>query len=161
MSTRGIIAIDPGIGGALALLIDGEYSDVAAMPIAAKKSGRNQVDAHGLMELLDDFAGRADTVDCLIELVSAMPGQGVSSMFSLGDSFGVVRALGTSYAHRVAFVTPAVWKRKAMLSRDKAYSLTLARDAFPAASARLRRQKDEGLAEALLLAKYGFAHHPW
>lgn len=161
MTSRGIIGIDPGIGGALALLIDGEFGDAVAMPVSQKKSGRNQVDAHGLAEVLEDFATRADVVDCLIEQVAAMPGQGVSSMFSLGDSFGVARALGTLFAHRVSFVSPAVWKRHSGLTRDKAYSLTLARDAFPAARTKLTRRKDEGLAEALLLAKFGFTHHTW
>lgn len=161
MTTRGIIAIDPGISGAIALLVDGDYNDVQPMPITQKKSGRNQVSSHDLYDLVCRMQRNADDVDCIIEQVAAMPGQGVSSMFSLGDSFGVARTIAALYARRLAFVMPGVWKRKAGLTKDKKYSLTLARDTFPEARDKLKRRKDEGLAEALLLAHYGHLHHPW
>ena len=156
-----LIAIDPGIGGAVALLIDGQFAEVSPMTVSRKKSGRNEVDAGGLFDLMREWSHRALITNCLIERVSAMPGQGVSSMFSLGDSFGTARGIAYATCERVEFAVPVVWKRAMGLSKDKAYSLTLARRAFPRARAFLARKKDEGKAEALLLARYGHLHLRW
>lgn len=156
-----VIAIDPGIHGAIALLIEGDYGDVCAMPFAPKRSGRNEVEVHELFDIVDDMAGRAEITRVLIERVSAMPGQGVSSMFSLGDSFGTARAVGSYFGHQVDFVMPHIWKKAMGLTKDKEYSRTLARNAFPLAREKLKRKKDEGLAEALLLARYGYRTHKW
>jgi len=163
-----VIAIDPGIHGAVAFLDlrrrrhdddwDSCFVGVYDMPTEAKKSGRNQVDANNLYSLLSSTVnglGEADVVPVLtvIEQVSAMPGQGVSGMFSLGDSFGVARALAHTVG-RVSYASPAHWKRLAGVTKNKAYSLTLARRAFPSADHHLTRKKDEGRAEALLLARF-------
>ncbi len=153
--SRGIIAIDPGLRGAIALLIDGEYGAVHDMPIEEKKSGRNQVSVPLLIPLLEDLASRAERTYCIIEQVSAMPGQGVSSMFSLGDSFGTARAIACQVAHQIGYASPTVWKKQMGLTKSKGYSLTLARRYFPAAAKELALAKHEGRAEALLLAKYG------
>ena len=92
-----------------------------------------------------------------------MPGQGVSGMFSLGDSFGVVRALAEAYrAPRVQYISPAVWKKAlGLLKQEKAASLALARRLYPTARPMLYRKKDEGRAEALLIAHYARATLKW
>lgn len=161
MTTTRHIAIDPGIGGAIALLIDGEFGEVVSMPVEEKKSGKRQVDVEGLIEVFNLFAPLHDDdqVLCLIESVSAMPGQGVSSMFSLGDSFGTARAVASRYANKLDFVSPAFWKSRMKLTKSKKYSLTLARRKFPEARQFLSRAKDEGRAEALLLAQFAATQH--
>jgi len=163
-----VIAIDPGIHGAIAFLDlsnrkyeddwDSCFAGVFDMPIEPKRSGRNQVDALALLTLLENnfsdlrqsAQGAALTV---IEQVSAMPGQGVSSMFSLGDSYGVARTAALTLG-RIAYISPSHWKKQAGVTKNKVYSLTLARRAFPSADEVLKRKKDEGRAEALLLARY-------
>lgn len=155
-SSIGQLAIDPGLRGALALLIDGEFASVADMPLGRKKSGRNQVDAGALSDLLVQLKPQVTKLYCTIELVSAMPGQGVSGMFSMGDSFGVARALAAIHADQVSFVMPGVWKTRMGLNKDKEYSRSCARNMFPAARGFLERKKDEGRAEALLLAAYAY-----
>lgn len=159
--SKGVIAIDPGIGGAIALLIDGEYGQVYDMPIELKQSGRKQVDPRGLIDVLSELASRVDSVRCVVEQVSAMPSQGVSSQFSLGDSFGSARTAAALVAHQLQLVVPARWKRAMHLTKDKGYSLTLARRLFPAARDELKLAKHEGRAEALLLAKYGYEALQW
>lgn len=155
------VGIDPGIGGAVAAVTaQGEFIDVASMPIQAKKSGRNEVDALALHEWFESLRGKR-ILYSMIERVSAMPGQGVSGMFSLGDSFGSARAIAVVSSERTDFAQPGVWKKKMQLTNNKFYSLTVARKCFPKASEHLSRKKDEGKAEALLLAKYAAQHHSW
>jgi len=151
-----IIAIDPGISGGIAALApDGSFFLVRAMPTNRKKSGRNEVDVAWLYSVLSAMReGLKAPPLGVIELVSAMPGQGVSGMFSLGDSFGSARALLTILCHEVLYVAPGKWKKAMGLNKDKAYSLTVARRMFPDAREHISRKKDEGLAEALLLARY-------
>lgn len=156
-----IIGIDPGTTGAIALLVDGEFVDVAAMPVAVKKSGRKEVDVREVYALLVDFACRSNDSRCIIERVSAMPGQGVSGMFSLGDSFGTVRMAAAIACERTALVSPVVWKKRMGLNSDKRYSLAQARERFPKARPLLKLAKHEGLAEAILLAQFGHAEHKW
>ena len=151
-----VLAIDPGLTGAVALLIDGEYGHVRDLPVQAKRSGKRELDPGTLLDLLTELLDHAPDarVVGVIEQVAAMPGQGVSSMFSLGDTYGVCRAALTLHAHEMVYVSPAVWKRAFGLTKVKEYSLTLARRRFPAARDQLRRVKDHNRAEALLLAHY-------
>lgn len=156
------IGIDPGIGGAVAAVTaQGKFIDVMSMPIQMKKSGRNEVDALALFEWFEALRGKR-ILYTMLERVSAMPGQGVSGMFSLGDSFGCARAIATAASEQLAYAAPGVWKKKMSLTKNKAYSLTLARQFFPEAAADyLPLKKHEGRAEALLLAKYAAQHHSW
>lgn len=162
-----VVGIDPGLGGAVAALAfhsgKAQFHGVWSMPCRAKKSGRREVDPEALVALFDELLSGRKPVCFLIEQVSAMPGQGVSGMFSLGDSFGVVRALADAYhSEKVKYISPLVWKKSlGLLKKDKSASLSLARRLFPAARPYLFRKKDEGRAEALLLAHYARASLKW
>lgn len=150
------IGIDPGIRGAVAVLSDiGKFIDVFDMPIQTKRSGRNEVDPLALWERLCEATQPFAALPryFVVEQVSAMPGQGVSGMFSLGDSYGCVRTVAAIHG-RCTTVTPGVWKKEMKLTKNKDYSRTLAKKAFPNAAAFLARKKDDGRAEALLLATY-------
>lgn len=160
------IGVDPGLTGAIAVLVDGEFGDVFDMPVEAKAKKGNQVDCAALFQIAVDIRGRYVTsmrTRIVIEQVSAggpaMRGrqQGISSAFSFGDSFGCARFFGVLIAEAsVDFVRPAQWKQDMKLTNRKEYSLTKARRMFPGARQKLSRKKDDGRAEALLLARWLF-----
>lgn len=157
-TTDVVVGIDPGLSGALALLdVESKFMTVLSMPSRMKASGRREVDPEALLDELSPLLRHRKPLGFVIERVSAMPGQGVSGMFSLGDSFGVVRAIAESYfPAKLKYVSASVWKKSLGLTgKDKAASLSLARRLYPAARPHLYRKKDEGRAEALLLAHYG------
>jgi crossover junction endodeoxyribonuclease RuvC len=149
------IGIDPGLSGAIAVLGDaGEVLDLWDMPtIQVGKTGfvKRALDVNGLAKLLETAA--TCNTRAFIERVSAFPGQGVGSMFSLGMSFwgaaGVVAALKIPFA----LVEPKDWKGHFRLNADKELARGLASRYYP--SADLSRKKDHGRAEALLIARYG------
>lgn len=151
----GLLAIDPGIGGAIAYFFNNGFVEVLDMPVRVKKSGRREVDAQALHTLVraHALAHAHDKFRCVIEQVSAGPGQGVSSMFSFGHSFGVVAGVAEGYA-QVAYVAASKWKAALALTSNKAYSLTQARRLYPTAHSYLTRKKDEGRAEAILLGRF-------
>jgi len=142
-----IVAVDPGISGAIAFLFPEAPERVIAedMPVAA-----GDVDA---TTLANRIAARAPTL-AIVERVSAMPKQGVSSTFRFGRAYGT--ALGVIGALKVPLilVTPAKWKGHFRLSADKEQSRALALRTFPACAEQFQRKKDHGRAEAALLALY-------
>lgn len=165
--SKGYIGIDPGLRGAIASLHATEeegafaFGAVHSMPVQRKRTGKNEVDVSALVELVEALTVEMDLSYCLVERVAAMPGQGVSSMLSLGDSFGSARAVATVTCSRVDYANPRTWKNRLHLTKDKNYSLTLARRYYPAARGFLTRKLDEGRAEAILLARYAALHHDW
>lgn len=93
----------------------------------------------------------------VIEQVGARPGQGVTSMFTFGKSYGFAHALAAAVGCRIAFVTPAAWKPKMGIAKgaDKNASREKVRNTLPRLAAAVTRVKDDGVAEAALLALYG------
>jgi crossover junction endodeoxyribonuclease RuvC len=152
------IGIDPGLTGAIAS-ISPDGVTVEDMPAQPKLFGKGrQVDVYALTDLLDLIIGaRADEPwTVILEQVAAMPKQGVSSMFSLGDSYGAVRGVVASKGLPLALVRPQAWKgRCGLLRSPKQASLTLARQTWPMLRGELARKKDVGRADALLIAKFG------
>jgi crossover junction endodeoxyribonuclease RuvC len=150
-----ICGIDPGLGSALAILDqDGALvalHDTPTLTLSTNRGTRQEYDLPGIVGLLQPYAGPQTHV--MLEEAQAMPGQGVRSMFTTGLGFGVwlgiLGTLGLAYTR----VRPLVWKRSLGLSRDKEQARLRAQQLFP--SADLRRKKDHGRAEALLLAWYG------
>lgn len=148
------IGIDPGLSGAVGVLKDGTYVAVLDMPIVAKGSGsvKNEVDPAGLISLLRQHAPAEEAVAVALERVNAMPGQGVSGVFSLGDSFGCARAAIAACRFETVYVTPAQWKKHFKLTSDKELSRAMAVRLFPDAPLNLKKYVDR--AEALLLARW-------
>jgi len=149
-----IVGIDPGLTGAVGVLDpDGNYVDVIDIPVmatGAKSRIKNQINAAGLSRILE----QQEIHVVVLELVNAMPSQGVASMFSLGDSFGTIRGVCGALKLPVELVRPASWKKHFNLGKDKDLARSLAIRLFP--NAPLDRKKDHGRAEALLLARYTF-----
>jgi len=154
-----IVGIDPGLSGAVAVFCDGHFSEVVDLPTmqsGGKQSFvKNVVNAGELARMLGDRTRGADVV-VYVETVSAMPKQGVASMFSMGHTLGsitsVLAALGLPYL----MVRPQEWKKAAgLLKTEKDQARTYAIRRFPAAEKYLARKKDHNRADAILIGHYG------
>ena len=153
------IGIDPGLSGAVAVIDENGVRRADEMPtVQTGKTGfvKRAVDLHGLASILRPYANQPliqQSVKVFLERVNAFPGQGTSSMFSLGMSYwgaaGVVAGLGLP----LHLVEAKDWKRHFRLNADKELARGLAARMFP--SVDLSRKKDHGRAEALLIAAYG------
>lgn len=150
------IGIDPGVGGAIALLNQqNQFLAVQDMPVMIITGKRQTVNAAALSKILTAWVeGIKEPVICYLEQVSAMPGQGVSSMFSFGVSYGVVQGVLSALNIPFVLVTPQAWKKRAgLIHAEKDKARTTAQQLFP--SADLSRKKDTGRADALLIARFG------
>ena len=151
-----ILGFDPGQTGAIAAY-DGERIEaVIDMPTMTRLHGKgNQVNPYALTTALIDLcAGREATA--VLEAVSAMPGQGVTSTFHFGESVGVVLGVLGALQIPVRMVTPAKWKKAAgLLGRDKDAARTLAIQLHPEVADQLARKKDTGRADAVGIARFG------
>lgn len=154
MTMRLTFGIDPGLSGAVATLIDGEPGPVLDMPTVQVGDWR-EVDAATLAAWMRDqrSAHPGAYVSACLEKVGARPGDGGTSAFRFGDSYGQARAvlqvLGIPYSRAI----PAVWKRRlGLLGTEKDAARLLAIRRFPSAEPQLKRKKDGGRADALLLA---------
>jgi hypothetical protein len=145
---RVILGVDPGKSGALAFYFTSEPFRVAVedIPIVNDK-----VSPH----LLADMLRKYSPTYAIVEMVGARPGQGVTSMFNFGVSYGMVLGVLGTRATPLHFVTPQKWKKHYGLSADKEQSRAKAIQLFPSCAASFARKKDDGRAEAALIAKYG------
>lgn len=156
-----IAGIDPGLGGAIALIKeDGSYFDVIDMPVMSSGTHATVKRRVNACEVSKYLSGKSlsftlDTRIChaCIERVASRPGEGVCSVFSFGHSAGIVEGVIAAQNIPYTLVTPAEWKREfGLLHGDKEQSRTKAIQLFPQAPLNLK--KHEGRAEALLLALY-------
>ena len=140
-----IAAIDPGKSGAVAFLIDGVPQIVEDMPVAG-----GMVSPVLLRSMLTDM----DPHHVVIEQVASRPGQGVSSVFDFGRSYGI--ALGVCAQWPTTLVIPNTWKRHHRIpaKSDKEASRALALRLYPHLSDRLARKSDDGRAEAMLIGQW-------
>ena len=148
------VGIDPGLTGAVAFLRNGEYVALFDIPTTLKGSGsvKQEVEPGGLKRMfLERLEGRED-VAIALERVSAMPGQGSSSVFSFGDTYGCCRSVASLTGYPLHLVTPTTWKKHFGLGRDKEESRALATRLFPGAELHLKKHADRS--EALLMARW-------
>lgn len=151
-----VCGIDPGLSGAVAFLdaASGAVIDIADIPtLALLRGGKNkrEIDAHSLARLLGDR--RPD--HAFVELVGAMPGQGVSSVFSFGKSFGITIGVLAALAVPMTLVSPVTWKRALGVPASKDAARYRASQLLPAAAHHWPLVKHDGRAEAALIAYYG------
>ena len=155
--SRLILGCDPGLTGAIAVLDrDSSIVLLADLPIIRDKS-LAWVDGGALQSLLLDALGGRQC-HAVVERVSAMPRQGVSSAFGFGVGFGSILSVLQAHHLPVELITPAVWKRALGLSSDKRASLDRARLLFP--TVELHLAKHDGRAEALLIAHHTLTRRP-
>tara|TARA_Y100001970_G_C13663104_1_gene569310 strand:+ start:74 stop:568 length:495 start_codon:yes stop_codon:yes gene_type:complete len=153
-----IIGIDPGISGALCFLEDGKIIDVVEMPTMTDgKKNKKQVNGSQICnEILKRISkSEKNNIRVVIEQVSAMPGQGVTSMFNFGQSFGILKGICSAMQLPVYFVRPAKWKKYFnLINSEKDASRTRAIEIFPYFSSQLSKKKDTNKADAILIANF-------
>ena len=153
-----IIGIDPGISGSLCFFKDGKILDLVEMPNMpeGKKNKRQVNGAQIYNEISSRIEGlNREEIKIVIEQVSAMPGQGVTSMFNFGQSFGVIKGICSAMQLSMYFVRPAKWKRFFnLINAEKDASRTKAIEIFPYISNQLTRKKDANKADAILIASF-------
>lgn len=146
-----IVGIDPGFSGAWGLVVDGRPEACGDMPVVGDGT-RKRVAAGVLAQILRDRG--ADLV--VVELVGAMPKQGVASSFRFGMSYGAVLAVANVIGVPVELVTPQVWKKFfGLIGQEKEASRVKALDRAPWLAGLLERKADTGRAEAILIGLYG------
>ena len=153
-----IIGIDPGISGSICFFQDGKIIDVVEMPTMTEgKKNKKQVNGSQIYNEISARIKKLDNKDIkvVIEQVSAMPGQGVTSMFNFGQSFGILKGICSAMQLPIYFVRPAKWKKYFnLINSEKDASRTKAIEIFPYFSSHLSRKKDSNKADAILIASF-------
>ena len=153
-----IIGIDPGISGSICFFEDGVIKDVIEMPTMTDgKKNKKQVNGSQIFNEISERIKKIDkrNIKVVIEQVSAMPGQGVTSMFNFGQSFGILKGICSAMRLSMYFVRPAKWKKYFNLIKcEKDASRTKAIEIFPYFSTNLSKKKDANKADAILIASY-------
>ena len=153
-----IIGIDPGISGSICFFNNGKILDVIEMPTMTDgKKNKRQVNGsqiyNEILKRVNDPAKQ--DVKVVIEQVSAMPGQGVTSMFNFGQSFGILKGICSAMQLPMYFVRPAKWKKYFnLIKSEKDASRTRAIEIFPYFSSHLSKKKDSNKADAILIASF-------
>ena len=153
-----IIGIDPGISGSICFFQDGKIVEVVEMPTMTEgKKNKKQVNGSQIFNEISEKIKKLDKkgIKVVIEQVSAMPGQGVTSMFNFGQSFGILKGICSAMQLSMYFVRPAKWKKYFnLINSEKDASRTRAIEIFPYFSSQLSRKKDSNKADAILIASF-------
>ena len=153
-----IIGIDPGISGAICFFEEGQVKEIIDMPVMADgKKNKRQINGPQIYNEILNRINKLQKKDIIvvIEQVSAMPGQGVTSMFNFGQSFGVIKGICSAMQLSMYFVRPAKWKKYfGLIKTEKDASRTKVIEIFPYISSQLSRKKDANKADAILIASF-------
>ena len=157
-----IFGIDPGVSGAISILKNKEVLDVFEMPTMIDgKKNKKQVNGSALTNIITntiDFKKeefKREEVVIVVEHVNAMPGQGVTSMFNFGQSFGVIKGVCAALRLPIHFIRPTKWKKHFnLINTNKDASRTKVIEVYPKISSKLSRKKDSNKADAILIARY-------
>ena len=151
-----IIGIDPGISGAISVIENKKILEVYDTPtmIDGKKNKR-QINSAQVVNIIKERLNRDKEVIVVVEHVNAMPGQGVTSMFNFGQSFGVIKGICAALGLPIHFVRPTKWKKHFnLIKTNKDASRTKVIEVYPEISGKLHRKKDSNRADAILIAIY-------
>jgi len=153
-----IISIDPGITGSICFFKNNKIIEVIEMPTMTEgKKNKKQVNG---AQIFNEISNRirdieSENIRVVIEQVSAMPGQGVTSMFNFGQSFGILKGICSAMQLPMYFVRPAKWKKYfGLINSEKGASRTKAIEMFPYFSSNLSKKKDINKADAILIASF-------
>tara|TARA_B100001121_G_scaffold239951_1_gene213872 strand:+ start:265 stop:756 length:492 start_codon:yes stop_codon:yes gene_type:complete len=151
-----IIGIDPGLSGGIAVLDNLKIFDIYDMPIMSEgKKNKNQLNSAQLVNIIKSNITSSGDTFLIVEQVSAMPGQGVTSMFNFGQTFGSIKGICAALNLPIFFVRPAKWKKHFdLINASKDASRTKVIEMYPSISSRLSKKKDVNKADAILIARY-------
>jgi len=150
-----ILGIDPGASGALAFF-DFEKGELTIfdMPVATvERNGKTKKEVSPAM--LAMLCRGIEVRRAIVERVNAMPGQGVTSMFAFGRSFGIVEGVLGGLNIPTSYVTPQAWRKAMQVREGKDGSRQRAAELFPKYADQFALKKHDGRAEAALIAYYG------
>tara|TARA_E500000178_G_C16908867_1_gene701616 strand:+ start:462 stop:959 length:498 start_codon:yes stop_codon:yes gene_type:complete len=151
-----IIGIDPGLSGAIAILEDNKVLNIFDMPVMAEgKKNKRQLNSAQLVNIIRDNTASIDEVAVVVEQVNAMPGQGVTSMFNFGQTFGAIKGVCAALNLPIFFVRPSKWKKHfELINSSKDSSRTKAIEMYPSLSNQLSKKKDVNKSDAILIARF-------
>ena len=126
------------------------------MPIMSEgKKNKNQLNSAQLVNIINKHILKKEDTYVIVEQVSAMPGQGVTSMFNFGQTFGSIKGICAALGLPIFYVRPAKWKKHfELINSSKDASRTKVIEMYPSISSRLSRKKDVNKADAILIARY-------
>ena len=151
-----IFGIDPGISGAISVLENKKVIEVFDMPTMIDgKKNKKQVNGAQVTNIIKERLDDEKEIAVVVEHVNAMPGQGVTSMFNFGQSFGVIKGICAALSLPIHFVRPTKWKKHFnLIKTNKDASRTKVIEVYPEISSKLSRKKDANKADAILIARY-------
>ena len=151
-----IIGIDPGLSGAIAILENNKVISIFEMPVMSEgKKNKRQLNSAQLVQLLKDNIAENEEVSVIVEQVNAMPGQGVTSMFNFGQTFGAIKGVCAALGLPIFFVRPSKWKKHfELINSSKDSSRTKAIEMYPSLSNDLAKKKDVNKSDAILIARF-------
>ena len=151
-----IIGIDPGLSGAIAILEGNKVLSIFDMPVMAEgKKNKRQLNSAHLVNLIRENISKDEEVLVVVEQVNAMPGQGVTSMFNFGQTFGAIKGISATLKLPIFFVRPSKWKKHfELINSSKDASRTKAIEMYPSFADQLSKKKDVNKSDAILIARF-------
>ena len=151
-----IIGIDPGLSGAIAVLENNKVLNIFDIPVMSEgKKNKRQLNSALLVNLLKENINKEEEVAIVVEQVNAMPGQGVTSMFNFGQTFGALKGICAALELPIFFVRPSKWKKHfELINSSKDASRTKAIEMYPKLSNQLSKKKDVNKSDAILIARF-------
>ena len=151
-----IIGIDPGLSGAIAILDNNKVVGIYDMPVMAEgKKNKRQLNSAQLVNIIKDNTNTKEEIAVVVEQVNAMPGQGVTSMFNFGQTFGAIKGVCAALNLSIFFVRPSKWKKYfELLNSSKDSSRTKVIEMYPSLSSQLSKKKDVNKSDAILIARF-------
>ena len=153
-----IIGIDPGLSGAIAVMHDKKVINMYDMPVMAEgKKNKRQLNSSQLVNIIKDNINEDEETIVVVEQVNAMPGQGVTSMFNFGQTFGAIKGVCAALKLPIFFVRPSKWKKHfELINSSKDASRTKVIEMYPTLSGQLAKKRDVNKSDAILIAKFYF-----
>tara|TARA_B110000196_G_C20765260_1_gene483998 strand:+ start:59 stop:544 length:486 start_codon:yes stop_codon:yes gene_type:complete len=153
-----IFGIDPGISGAICIFENKKIIEIHDTPTMIDgKKNKKQINGAQIANIIKNKIdnNKDKEIILVVEHVNAMPGQGVTSMFNFGQSFGVIKGICAALSLPIYFIRPAKWKKHFnLINTNKDASRTKAIELYPKNSEELSRKKDCNRADAILIARY-------
>ena len=151
-----IVGIDPGLSGAIAIIEDNKVVGIFDMPVMAEgKKNKRQLNSAQLVNIIRENTASRDEVAVIVEQVNAMPGQGVTSMFNFGQTFGAIKGVCAALNLPIFFVRPSKWKKYfELINSSKDSSRTKVIEMYPSLSNQLSKKKDVNKSDAILIARF-------